>query len=115
MTAPRLTQAEKLAVAKSIVAKAQVLLHRHGKPEKISGHQFVGARIGVLKVVMATPFSGVKTGRGNFRYQVDIWQDGLGKVFGASWAPQERWANAFECYRLVKGDWIDGFLGRVAP
>lgn len=112
MKAARLSHADKLTLAKNIVTKAQELLAEHGKPEKISGHQFAGAKIGGLKVMMATPFSDVKTGHGNFRYQVDIWQDGLGKVFGACWDPQENWANGFECFRLVKGDWIAALFAR---
>lgn len=107
---PRLSHTDKLALAKEIVAKAQALLAESGKPEKVSGHQVSAAKIGDIQVMMTTPFSGVATGHGDFRYQVDIWQDGLGKVFGASWAPRERWANEFECFRLVKGEWIAGFL-----
>lgn len=88
MTTARLSHADKLALAKNIVAKAQVLLSGHGKPEKISGHQVAAAQMSGLKVMMITPFSGVKTGRGDFQYQVEIWQDGLGKVFGACWQPK---------------------------
>ncbi len=112
MTAPRLCRADKLALAQEIVAKAKLLLAASGKPEQVSGHQVAAAKIGDLKVMMITPFSGVKTGHGNFRYQVEMWRDGIGKVFGACWDPQERWANQFECFRLVKGEWIAGFLAR---
>jgi hypothetical protein len=106
----RLSRADKLVLAKAIVTKAEALLADKGSPENVSGHRAAVARHGTLEVMMMTPFSGVKTGRGDFRYQVDIWQDGIGKVFGACWDPKERWANAFECSRLVKGDWIAGFL-----
>jgi hypothetical protein len=113
----RLSRADKLALAKNIVAKAQVLLAGHGKPEKISDHQVTAAQIGGLKIMMITPFSGVKTGHGDFRYQLEMWQDGLGKVFGACWQPKERWANEFECFRLVKGEWLGALFedqsGRV--
>ena len=110
--ANRLSSAAKITLAKEIVAKAQALLALLGKPEKVSGHQVVAAQIGDLKVMMITPFSGVKTGHGDFRYQVKIWVDGLGKVFGYAWSPQKPWANEFECFRLVKGEWIAGFLPR---
>jgi len=110
MLANRLSSTAKLALAKEVVAKAQALLAEFGEPEKISGHQVVGAQIGDLKIMMTTPFSGVKTGHGDFRYQVDIWGGKTGKLFGACWGPQERWANEFECFRLVKGEWIAGFL-----
>ncbi len=110
MNAPRLSRADKLALAKEIVSIAEVLIAQAGKPEKVSGHQVAVARSGELQVMMATPFSGVETGRGDFRYQVEMWHDRLGKVFGACWEPKERWANDFECFRLVKGDWIAGFL-----
>lgn len=110
MMTARLSRADKIALAQTIVAKAKLLIAASGKPEQVSGHQVAAAKIGGLKVMMTTPFSGVKTGHGDFRYQVDIWMDGLGKVFGASWEPQQRWANEFECFRLVKGEWIAGFL-----
>lgn len=106
----RLSHVDKLALAKNIVARAQELLAEHGKPEKISGHQFTAAQIGGLKITMMTPFSGAKTGHGDFRYQLEMWQDGLGKVFGACWQPKERWANEFECFRLVKGEWLGGLF-----
>lgn len=113
MRAVRLSHDAKLAIAQEIAEKAKALLHRFGKPEKLSGGQQVSAaRIGDLEVMMITPFSGVKTGRGDFRYQVNIWRDGSGKVFGACWEPKAKWANEFECFRLVKGDWIDTFLAR---
>lgn len=110
MKAPRLSRADKLTLAKEIISRAQMLIAQSGKPEKVSGYQFAVARAGELRVMMMTPFSGVETGRGDFRYQVDMYHDSLGKVFGACWDPKERWANAFECFRLVKGDWIAGFL-----
>jgi len=113
MKAPRLSRADKLALAQEIVAKAKALLAASGKPEKLNGGQQVAAvKIGALDVMMTSPFSGVKTGHGDFRYQVEMWHDGIGKVFGACWDPQERWANQFECFRLVKGEWIAGFLAR---
>ncbi|MFA6901453.1 MAG: hypothetical protein WC236_00050 [Gallionellaceae bacterium] len=110
MITARLSSADKLTLAKNIVAHAQSLLAEFGKPEKISGHQFACAQIGDFKIIMVTPFSGVKTGHGDFHYQVDMWHSKIGKVFGASWAPQKRWANEFECFRLVKGEWIDSFF-----
>lgn len=110
MIATRLSRADKLTLTKEIVAKAQALLAEFGKPEKISEHQVAGAQIGDIKIMMVTPFSGIKTGHGDFRYQVDMWHNKIGKVFGASWDPQKRWANEFECFRLVKGEWIDSFL-----
>lgn len=111
MITARLSSADKLALAKEIVAKAQALLAEFGKPEKIGGNiQVAGAQIGDFKIMMVTPFSGVKTGHGDFRYQIDMWHNKIGKVFGAAWAPQKRWANEFECFRLVKGGWINEFL-----
>lgn len=110
MIVPRLSRADKLSLAKEISAKAQALIAEFGKPEKVSGHQFSSAQIGDFSILMMTPFSGVKTGHGDFLYQVDMWHKTIGKVFGASWDPQERWANEFECFRLVKGAWIEGFL-----
>ncbi|GEM_PF-6833880 len=111
MIAARLSSADKLTLAKKIAARAQTLLAEFGKPEKIGGNiQVAAAQIGDLKITMVTPFSGVKTGHGDFRYQVEMWHTKIGKVFGASWYPQKRWANEFECFRLVKGEWIDGFL-----
>lgn len=111
MISGRLSHADKLTLAKEIVAKAQALLAEFGKPEKICGNiQVAAAQIGDIKIMMVTPFSGIKTGHGDFRYQVDMWHNKIGKVFGASWAPQKRWANEFECFRLVKGEWINGFL-----
>ncbi|MEW6414373.1 MAG: hypothetical protein AB1482_03875 [Pseudomonadota bacterium] len=112
MNAARLSRADKIGLAKKIVAKAETLIADAGNPESMSGHRVAVARDGALEVMMITPFSGVKTGRGDFRYQVEIWQDGIGKVFGACWQPQERGANAFECFRLTKGDWVAGFLNR---
>lgn len=112
MKAVRLSRADKIALANEIVAKAKALIADAGEPESVSGHRVAVARAGALQVMMTTPFSGVKTGGGDFRYQVDIWQDGIGKVFGARWQPQERWANEFECFRLIKGDWIAGLLAR---
>lgn len=109
----RLSCADKLAVAKEIVAKAEKLIAMSGTPEKLNGGQRVAiAKTGDLQVMMITPFSGVKTGHGDFRYQVEMWHDKLGKVFGACWSPRERWANEFECFRLVKGEWISGFLAK---
>ena len=108
----RFSRHEKLAVAKEIVSKAKLLLAEFGNQERISGHQVAAAQIGDLKIMMLTPFSGVKTGHGDFRYQLEMWQDGIGKVFGACWDPQERWANEFECFRLVKGEWIDAIFQR---
>lgn len=110
MKAARLSRADKIVLANEIVAKAKALIADAGEPENVSGHRVSVARAGALEVMMTTPFSGVKTGRGDFRYQVEIWQDGIGKVFGACWDPKERWANSFECFRLVKGDWITGLL-----
>ena len=112
MMTARLSHADKIALAQTIVAKAKLLIAASGKPVPVSRHQVTPAIIGDLKVMMATPFSGVKTEHGDFRYEVDIWVDGLGKVFGAGWEPQQRWANKFECSRLVKGEWIAGFLAR---
>lgn len=112
MIAARISKTDKLILAKKIVTHAQSLLAEFGKPEKISGHQFSCAQIGDFKIIMATPFSGVKTGHGDFRYQVDMWHSKTGKVFGAAWLPQKRWANDFECFRFVKGEWIDSFLAR---
>lgn len=113
MTAPRMSRPDKLALAQEIVAKAKLLLAASGRPQKLnSGQQVATVKIGDLQVMMITPFSGVKTGHGDFRYQVEMWRDGIGKVFGACWEPQERWANEFECFRLVKGEWIAGFLAR---
>lgn len=116
MIAARLSRADKLTLAKEIVAKAQALLAEFGKPEKIncpSQNRYMQvsmAQIGDLQIMMITPFSGVKTGHGDFHYQVDMWHNKIGKVFGASWDPQKRWANEFECFRLVKGAWMDDFL-----
>lgn len=110
MKAARLSRADKIVLANEIVTKAQALIADAGKPESVSGHRVAVARVGALQVMMTTPFSGVKTGRGDFRYLLDIWQDGIGKVFGARWQPEEKWANEFECFRLVKGDWIAEFL-----
>lgn len=111
MIAARLSRADKLVMAKEIVAKAKALLDEFGQPKKISGHQMVFAQIGEFQLLMVTPFSGVQTGHGDFRYQVDVYHTKIGKVFGAAWDPQKRWANKFECFRLVKGDWIGCFLG----
>lgn len=110
---PHLSRADKLALAKEIAAKAQVLIADFGKPEKVSGHQFSVAHLGDVSILMLTPFSGVKTGHGDFRYQVDVWHKKIGKVFGASWDPRELWANEFECFRLVRGAWIEGFLSAL--
>lgn len=116
MISARLNAADKLALAKEIVARAQTLLAEFGKPEKIGGNiQVASAEIGDFKIMMITPFSGVKTGHGDFRYQVDMWHNKIGKVFGASWDPQKRWANEFECFRLVKGEWLDVFLAGGNP
>lgn len=113
MNAPRLSHDDKLVIAQEIVEKAKALLHRFGKPVKLSGGQQVSAaRIGDLEVMMITPFSGIQTGHGDFRYQVNIWRDGGGKVFAACWEPKAKWANEFECFRLVNGDWIAAFLAR---
>lgn len=116
MNTRRLSLADKIVLAKKIVTKARALITDAGNPENVSGHRVAVARDGPLQVMM-TPFSGGKTGRGDFRYQVEIWQDGIGKVFGACWQPQERWVNEFECFRLIKGDWIARFFGgqRMIP
>lgn len=110
MITPRLSRADKLALAKEIAAKAQALIADFGNPEKLDGHQFAAAKIGDFTILMMTPFSGVKTGAGDFRYQVGIWHKKLGKVFGAAWEPQKPWANEFECFRLIRGAWMDVFL-----
>lgn len=113
MNAPCLSHDDKLAIALEITEKAKTLLHKLGKPLKLSGGQQVSAaRIGDLEVMMITPFSGIQTGHGDFRYQVNIWRDGGGKVFAACWEPKAKWANEFECFRLVNGDWIATFLAR---
>lgn len=108
----RFSRHEKLSVAKEIVAKANLLLAEFGNQERISGHQVAAAQIGDLKIVMFTPFSGVKTGHGDFRYQLEMWYGKTGKVFGAAWDPQSRWANEFECFRLVKGEWMETIFQR---
>jgi len=111
MIGARLSSADKLTLAKEIFHKAQALLDGFGKPETMGGNiQVVSAQIADFKIVMLTPFPGVKSGHGDFGYQVEMWHDKIGKVYGASWSPYKRWANKFECFRMVKGEWINRFL-----
>lgn len=106
----RMSRADKNTLSRHIAAKVAALIARHGTPEKISGHQMSGTQIGDLGIKMATPFSLIKTGKGDYRYLVDIWQGKTGKVFSAAWYPPEQSADEFVCYRLVRGAWIDSLL-----
>ena len=105
----------KISEAKSVIDAATNLANAIGVNESIKGCSgtFRAAKVDDFELVMSTPFSGIRTGDGNYRYGLDIWwakNEGGRKVFSAWWDPAQKWADPFCLVTFKNGPWLSTFL-----
>jgi len=96
----RINKEEKKYLSRLIIDKALQLIEKEGKFIEIKNIDTKpkGVKKGKLDIQITTPFNKLE----GVNYLVDIWLEGKGKVFSASWSELDN----FHIINLKRGDWI---------
>lgn len=109
------------ATVQQIISVGTKLLSLHGETKRAgTGAQEYGsirsAEVGRFRLLMTTPFTRVKTGKGDYRYTLDIKDvsedNRAGALFNAAWEPEESWAEPLSvfAFRKKRSGWVDEFV-----
>lgn len=106
-------------VITNIMRAAEQILQARGTTHRLDNAGSIRtAEVGNLSLCMTTPFTKVSTGKGDYRYTLDIKDRTRSKksptVLAVGWEPAKRWADDRVVFTLKGGDWIQQLLSDEA-